>query len=111
MMIDLIGLIDEQDYIRYSQKFINERKQIEENIENLKQKIKLLSASEEKEVSNQEVKEKTKNFLKADHINKEILFDIVDRVEIDENKKIYIHFCFQQLNIYDDKELENVSIS
>ena len=110
-MIDLIGVIDETDYIRYSQKFLKERKQIEENIESLKQKIELITSNEEKEASNQEVKEKTRNFLKADYINKEILFDIVDRIEIDENKKIYIHFNFGQLNIYNDEEIKNVSIS
>lgn len=110
-MIDLVGVIDENDYIRYSQKFLKERKQVEENIESLKQKIEFITSNEEKEASNQEVKEKTRNFLKADYINKEILFDIVDRIEIDENKKIYIHFNFQQLNIYNDEEIKNVSIS
>ena len=60
MMIDLIGVIDENDYIRYSQKFLKERKQVEENIENLKQKIEILTATEKKEITNQEVKEKTK---------------------------------------------------
>ena len=92
-------------------KFLTERKQIEENIESLKRKINFISASEEKEVSNQEVKEKTKNFLKADYINKEILFDIVNRIEIDENKKVYIHFNFEQLNIYGVEVDNNVSIS
>lgn len=92
-------------------KFLKERKQIEENIESLKRKINFISASEEKEVSNQEVKEKTKNFLKADYINKEILFDIVNRIEIDENKKVYIHFNFEQLNIYGVEVDNNVSIS
>lgn len=92
-------------------KFLKERKQVEENIESLKEKIELLTSSDKKEATNQEVKEKTKNFLKADYINKEILFDIVDRIEIDENKKIYIHFNFQQLNIYDYEEIKNVSIS
>ena len=92
-------------------KFLKERKQIEENIESLKRKIHFISASEEKEVSNQEVKEKTKNFLKADYINKEILFDIVNRIEIDENKKVYIHFNFEQLNIYGVEVDNNVSIS
>lgn len=110
-MIDLVGVIDENDYIRYSQKFLKERKQVEENIESLKQKIEFITSNEKKEASNQEVKEKTRNFLKADYINKEILFDIVDRIEIDENKKIYIHFNFQQLNIYNDEEIKNVSIS
>ena len=57
------------------------------------------------------VKEKTKNFLKADYINKEILFDIVNRIEIDENKKVYIHFNFEQLNIYGVEVDNNVSIS
>lgn len=92
-------------------KFLKERKQIEENIESLKRKINFISSSEEKEVSNQEVKEKTKNFLKADYINKEILFDIVNRIEIDENKKVYIHFNFEQLNIYGVEVDNNVSIS
>ena len=92
-------------------KFFKDRKQIEENIETLKQKIKIITSNEKKEISNQEVKEKTKNFLKADYINKEILFDIVDRIEVDENKKIYIHFNFEQLNIYNDEEIKNVSIS
>lgn len=92
-------------------KFFKDRKQIEENIETLKQKIKIITSNKKKEISNQEVKEKTKNFLKADYINKEILFDIVDRIEVDENKKIYIHFNFEQLNIYNDEEIKNVSIS
>ena len=109
MMIDLIGVIDENDYIRYSKKNFKERRKIEENIEDLKQKIKNITSNENTEVTNQEVKEKTKNFLKAEYINKEILFDIVDRIEIDENKKIYIHFNFRQLNSYDEKEIENVS--
>lgn len=92
-------------------KFAKERKQVEENIETLKQKIKFITSNEDKEISNQELKEKTKNFLKSDYINKEILFDIVDRIEIDENKKIYIHFNFGQLNIYNDEEIKNVSVS
>lgn len=92
-------------------KFIKERKQVEENIESLKQEIEILTSTEKREITNQEVKEKTKNFLKADYINKEILFDIVDRIEIDENKKIYIHFNFKQLNIYHDEEIANVSVS
>lgn len=110
-MIDLIGIIDEKDYIRYSQKSLSERKNLEENISSLKQKINLISSNEKKEVSNQEVKEKTNNFLKAKYINKEILFDIVNRIDVDENKQIYIHFNFEQLNAYDYKEIDNVSIS
>ena len=86
MKIDLTGVIDENDYIRYSQKFLNERKQLEENIASLQYKVDLLSSNEKKEVSNQEVKEKTKNFLKSEYINKEILFDIVDRIEVDQDK-------------------------
>ena len=43
MMIGLIGVIDETDYIRYSQKFLKERKQVEESIESLKQKIEIIT--------------------------------------------------------------------
>ena len=41
MMIDLTGLIDENDYIRYSQNFLKERNQTEENISLLKSKIEI----------------------------------------------------------------------
>ena len=46
MTIDLIGVIDENDYIRYSQKFLKERKKVEENIESLKQKIDFITSNE-----------------------------------------------------------------
>ena len=103
MMIDLIGVIDEKDYIRYSQKFLSERKQLEENINTLKSKINLLSSNDKVEVSNQEIKEKINNFLEAEYINKEILFDIVDRIEVDEHKQIHIHFNFEHLNFYESE--------
>ena len=75
-----------------------------------KEKIEIMNSNEKKEITNQEVKQKLKNFLKADYINKEILFDIVDRIEVDENKKIYIHFNFEQLNIYNEEDLVNVKL-
>ncbi len=103
-------IIDENDYIRYSQKFLKERKQMEEKILSLEQKIDILSSSEKKEISNQEVKELTEKFLKMKYINKEILYELINRIEIDENKKIYIHFNFKQLNVYEKEDLENVSL-
>ena len=84
---------------------------MEENIESLKNKINILTQSEKKEISNQEVQELSKKFLQAENINKEIIYDLVDRIEVDENKKIYIHFNFQQLNTYDTEEIENVCMS
>ena len=44
------------------------------------------------------------------YINKEILYELINRIEIDENKKIYIHFNFKQLNIYEKEDLKNVSL-
>ena len=92
-------------------KLSKERENSEEQIKNLQNKIDMLNDSEKQEISDKEVKEKAKNFLKAKFINKEILFDIVNRIEIDENKNIYIYFNFKQLNIYNDEEIFDVSIS
>lgn len=75
-------------------KFLQERNQMEEKREALESKMDFIVTNEEKDISYQEVKEKTENFLKPDYINKEILFDIVNRIEIDENKKVYIYFNF-----------------
>ena len=112
IVIDLIGVIDEQDYIRYSQKFANERKKIEENIKNLKSKIRMLVFDKKKEIDNKEVQRISKNFLEASYINQEILFEIVERIEVDENKKVYIHFNFEQLNNFvEGQEIKNACIS
>ncbi len=73
---------------------MQERNQMEEKREALESKMDFIVTNEEKDISYQEVKEKTENFLKPDYINKEILFDIVNRIEIDENKKVYIYFNF-----------------
>ena len=83
-------------------KFVKDKKKLEENISDLQCKIHLITSNEKEETTIQEVEEKAENFLNAKYINKEILFDIVDRIEIDENKKIYIYFNFEQLNIYNN---------
>ena len=51
-------------------KFLQERNQMEEKREALESKMDFIVTNEEKDISYQEVKEKTENFLKPDYINK-----------------------------------------
>lgn len=88
----LSGIITEDDFIR-----IYKRKKQEK--ENLKNKIEEMKLHIEKNIINEDelVKRIINKFQNLKQINREILFDLVDRIEIDKNKKIYIYFKFKSL--------------
>ena len=98
----LDGNIEEQDYLRYSKKLLEERKSNEDSMNTYKEKIKRLEGQDEQTVSNSYIRQVVSNFLNSKNINKEILLDILDRIEIDRDKNVYIHFNFAELNVYDE---------
>jgi len=57
-----------------------------------------ITRSEKQQISQQEMKEKTENFWKTENINQEVLFEIINRIEIDEDKKVYVYFNFASFN-------------
>jgi len=83
----LSSIIAEDDFIRIYQKKQQEK-------ENLQSKIKKLKLHIEHTFVNEDelVKKIVTKFQNLQQINREILCNLVDKIEIDKNKKIYIYF-------------------
>ena len=102
MYIDkLKGILLEEDYIRYSQKFIFERTNLIKQKEELEQK---LAQSEENNYKKDKIQEEKKldelieNFLKLNQIDKMYLYRLINKIDIDKDKNVYIYFNFSKLN-------------
>ena len=100
-MDKLKGILLEEDYIRYSQKFIFERTKLIKQKEELEQK---LTQTEEKIITKNKTKEEKqlyeliKRFLKLEQIDKMYLYRLINKIEIDKDKNVYIYFNFSKLN-------------
>lgn len=86
----LLGILTKDDFIR-----IYNRKKLEK--ENLQKKIKEIKFHVERNIVNEDelIEKIVTRFKSLKQINREILCDLVDRIEIDVNKKIYIYFKFK----------------
>ena len=89
----LNGILSQDDFTR-----IYERKK-EEKIQ-IQNRIQILESYIDNNLDNEdELINKLINKFKTNlSINREILIDLVNRIEIDKNKKIYIFFKFKSLN-------------
>ena len=112
-MDKLKGVLLEEDYIRYSQKFIFERTNLIKQKEELEQK---LSQTEEKisyknkTKEEKELDELIENFLKLEQIDKIYLYRLINKIEIDKDKNVYIYFNFSKLNSINENLDEFIKI-
>ena len=114
MYIDkLKGILQEEDYIRVSKKFNFERTKLNEKKKELEQK---LSQTEEKVNNKNKAKEEKEldklieNFLKLEKIDKIYLYRLINKIEIDKDKNIYIYFNFSKLDSINENLDEFVKI-
>ncbi|MEG2235745.1 MAG: hypothetical protein RR144_04840 [Clostridia bacterium] len=89
----LNGVLSEDDFIR-----IYERKKEEK--ENFLKRINEISSYINNNFINEDelTKKIIDKFLDSKKITREILTDLIKKIEIDENKNIYIYFKFKSLN-------------
>ena len=112
-MDKLRGVLQEEDYIRVSQKLKFERIKLNEHKKELEQK---LSQTEEKRDNKNKVKEEKEleelieDFLKLEKIDKIYLYRLINKIEIDKDKNIYIYFNFSKLNSINENLDEFVKI-
>ena len=106
MYIDkLKGILQEEDYIRVSQRLGVERLKLNQQKKELEQKLivaekKINIENETKE--EKELNELIENFLKFEKIDKMFLYRLINKIEIDKNKNVYIYFNFSKLKSLDD---------
>ena len=94
-------VLQEEDYVRVSQKLSLERTKLNEQKQELEQKLigtedKIESKIHTKE--EKELDELIEEFLKLEKIDKIYLYRLINKIEIDKNKNIYIYFNFSKLN-------------
>ena len=112
-MDKLRGVLQEEDYIRVSQKLKFERTKLNEQKKELDQK---LSQTEEKVDNKNKAKEEKEldklieDFLKLEKIDKIYLYRLINKIEIDKDKNVYIYFNFSRLNSINENLDEFVKI-
>ena len=89
-------VISQDDYFRYTNKIINERDSL---INQKNEIIKIINNINQKQskCSEKEMNETINEFL--NNPSKKTIYRLIDNIEIDENKNIYIHFAFSKLNV------------
>lgn len=89
----LSGILSQDDFTRIYERKKQEKVQIQNRIDILESHINNNIVNED-ELINKLIEKFNSNLT----INREILTDLVDRIEIDENKKVYVYFKFRTLN-------------
>ena len=112
-MDKLRGVLQEEDYVRVSQKFNFERTKLCEQKKELEQKLigteeKINTKNKTKE--EKELDELIENFLKFDKPDKIFLYRLINKIEIDKDKNIYIYFNFSKLNSINENLDEFIKI-
>ena len=112
-MDKLRGILQEEDYVRVSQKLSLERTKLNEQKQELEQK--LIGTKDKIENKNQTKEEKEldeliENFLKLEKIDKIYLYRLINKIEIENDKNIYIYFNFSKLNSINENLDEFIKI-
>lgn len=106
-MDKLNDIISTDDYMRFYNRFEEERKNLNEKQYEIKQKIRTIKEKNEDNISEHEIKKIINEFLSMKEVDKVLLYRLINYIEIDTDKNIYIHFNFNHLNIISD----NISIN
>lgn len=104
---NLNGIISNDDYFRYSRGFIEERDRLKKEQKSIEEKIKFINEKQKDARHNEDVENIINEFLKFEKPSRKILYELVDRVELDENKNIYLYFNFSELNLV-NKSVSNL---
>lgn len=86
-------IITESEFLRYNQNIKSKKEILENRRKEMNQILQRFANSNEE---NNEMEELIENFLKFENPPKTILFQLIDQIEIDENKNVFIKFAFRE---------------
>ena len=112
-MDKLQGIILEEYYIRVSQKLIFDRTNLTKQKEELEQRLigsEEKISSKNKTTEEKQLDELIENFLKLEQIDKIYLYRLINKIEIDKDKNVYIYFNFSKLNSINENLEEFIKI-
>ena len=111
----LNGILTDIDFTRISAKFVNEREKLTNEKSNLMDSFQYLQGQQTiRNKNDEEQMNKTINeFLEMKEIDKSSLFRLIDKIEIDKDKNVFITFNFAPLNTINENidefiEVENI---
>lgn len=91
-MDKLSGILSDDDFQRIYLKAKAQRSQLENQLKTLEQEKEAPVSKDDR------AKELVQRFLESVPTNRELLFSLIERVELSEDKQIFIKFRFRQLN-------------
>lgn len=91
----LSGFIQKNEFIEFKEKFDADKELINEDLKKLEEKLEQIKRKINK--GNSKYTKIIKEFLSLKNINREFLNQIIEKIEIDEDKKIYIHYKIKSL--------------
>lgn len=108
----LKGSLLEIDFIRISEKYIKERKRIEEKMKNLISQLQSIKRGKNVQSKNDKnkISKLISEFLELKGISKSFLFRLIEKIEIDKDKKVFISFNFASPNTTCDNTDEFIEI-
>ncbi len=112
-MDKLRRIITEEDYVRISNKLTFDRTNLLKQKEELKLKINQNEekiSTKDKAKEEKELDEVIENFLKFEKPDKMFLYRLINKIEIDKDKNIYIYFNFSKLNSINENLDEFIKI-
>ena len=92
----------EDDFIRYSTNFSKEKSEIENKTKEIEQKFEIMQTKREEKIDDEKIRKVITDFFEMKEIDKMLLYKLINRIEIDTEKNIYIYFNFNHLNIISD---------
>lgn len=108
----LNGILTDIDFTRISTRFINEREKITNEKSELMDRFQSLQGQQSiKNKNDEEQMNKTINeFLEMKEVDKSCLFRLIDKIEIDKDKNVFISFNFAPLNTINENIDEFIEI-
>ncbi|MCI8421887.1 MAG: hypothetical protein HFJ19_05460 [Clostridia bacterium] len=108
----LNGILTDIDFTRISAKFVNEREKLTNEKSELMDRFQTLQGRQTIKNKNYEKQmNKTINeFLEMKEIDKSYLFRLIDKIEIDKDKNVFISFNFAPLNTINENIDEFIEV-
>lgn len=108
----LNGILLDTDFIRISGRFVKEREKLEDERKELTDRFQLLQGQKNiKNKNDEEQMSKTINeFLEMKEVDKSCLFRLIDKIEIDKDKNVFISFNFAPLNTINENIDEFIEV-
>lgn len=108
----LNGILLDTDFVRISGKFVKEREKLENEKSELTDRFQTLQGHQSiKNKNDEEQMNKIINeFLEMKEIDKSCLFRLIDKIEIDKDKNVFISFNFAPLNTINENIDEFIEI-